>query len=95
MATEYYYNGGGAAADPTAPGAHNVYASLAWKADDFVTLTGIGTVDPVSGAWSGTLLASLDAAQNAKATVYAKLVSAVSPANSRTAEAGLSLTVAF
>jgi hypothetical protein len=94
FAAEYYYDGGGAP-DPASLGAHNAYASLAWKATDFVTLTGLAAADPASGAWSATLLAGLDAAQNAKATAYVKLLRTVSPAVYRSAEAGLSLTLSF
>jgi hypothetical protein len=94
MTAEYYYNGGGAP-DPSALGSHNAYASLAWKAGDFFTLSGLALADPVSGTWSGTLLAGLDVAQNASASAYAKLLRSASPPESWSAEAGLSLKVAF
>jgi len=70
MAAEYYYNGGGADADPLFPGSHNLYASLAWNATELFSLTGTVIWD-VSGR-SGTvlLLASLSAAQNATFQAY-------------------------
>src|SRR5208283_4296885 len=40
MAAEYYYNGGGAEADPLFPGVHNAYVSLVWNATELFSLTG-------------------------------------------------------
>jgi hypothetical protein len=95
MAAEYYYNGGGARADLSAPGRHNGYASLVWKASDFVRLAGQVAADLVSGNWTGSAQAILDAAQNASAALYAKLGREDSGPAPWSAELGLSLAVKF
>jgi hypothetical protein len=91
---EYYYNGGGPAADPGASGSHNLYAALSWKASDFLSLAA-SLVDGLSeGTWSPTLSATLDAAQNASLLAYARAIKA-GPAPSWSTEAGLDMTIKF
>jgi hypothetical protein len=96
VAAEYYYNGGGAEADPNAPGSHNAYASLAWRATDFLSLAA-SLVDGISErAWSAALTASLDAAQNAVLAAYARLSRLGEAAPyPRVAEAGIDVLVKF
>jgi hypothetical protein len=94
LSAEYYYNGGGAGADRTAPGSHNAYASIAWKASDFIALSATAILGISEEAWSATLSASVDAAQNADLASYARL-SMTGPSAQLALEAGASISVKF
>jgi hypothetical protein len=94
LAAEYYYNGGGAGADRTAPGSHNAYASIAWRASDFVAISASAILGISEEAWSATLSASVDAAQNADLASYARL-STTGPAAPLALEAGASIAIKF
>jgi hypothetical protein len=72
MAAEYYYNGGGADADPLFPGSHNAYASLVWNATELFSLTGTLIWDISDGSGTALLLGSFSAAQNATFQAYLK-----------------------
>jgi hypothetical protein len=72
MAAEYYFNSGGADADPLFPGVHNLYASLAWNATELFSLTGAVIWDVSGGSGTVLLLGSLSAAQNATFQAYLK-----------------------
>jgi hypothetical protein len=94
VAAEYYYNGGGAPADPATPGSHNAYLSLALTASDLLSLAAAGTVDLPNGAWKASVTASISAAQNADFGCFAMLSSAGSLSTAML-ESGLSLRVKF
>ncbi len=96
VAAEYYYNGGGATADPNAPGSHNAFATLSWKASDFLAVAATLVDGISSGSWTAALTASLDAAQNAELGAYARCVylGTASPAP-WIAESGLDIKVKF
>jgi hypothetical protein len=70
LAAQYYYEGTGASADPLFPGKHNIYASIAWAAGDFFSLSSnvIWRLD--DGASQTTVILAWDAAQNASLDVY-------------------------
>jgi hypothetical protein len=95
FAAEYYYNGGGAAADANAPVSHNAYAALSWNASDFLSLAASGTIGLPDGAWGAAATAALDAAQNAQVQAYARLARARLGGGRWAAEAGLELAVQF
>jgi len=94
LAAEYYYNGGGPAADAAAPGAHNAYAALSWAALDLASFAASGTIGFSERSWSSALSASISAAQNAQIAVYARL-SRAGESLPTGLEAGASLTVIF
>jgi hypothetical protein len=103
LAAEYYYNGGGSAADPLFPGSHNVYGSLTWKASELLVVSGTLVWDASDGAGTGTLIASYNATQSA--TLGAFLQASYGQSNyglafglaseSWSYEVGLSLSVKF
>jgi hypothetical protein len=97
LSAEYYYNGGGSEADSSAPGAHNAYGAVSWRATDFVRIVGSCIAGFSAKSLVSTLIASMDAAQNATISAYAKLSCAgLGEASwTRTAEAGLELEVKF
>jgi hypothetical protein len=96
VAAEYYYNGGGIAADLNAPGAHNLYAALSWKASDFLSFSATYVDGLSAGAWLSYLGAALDAAQNASVAAYARLGYLGPSANPPwLAETGLDITIKF
>ena len=70
LAAEYYYNGGGSAADLLFPGTHNAYASVTWNPSELfqATLTVIADMEGQTG--SATLLTRVSAAQNADVTAF-------------------------
>jgi hypothetical protein len=70
VAAEYYYNGGGTAADLLYPGSHNIYGSLTWTVSELFVLSLTTVVDVGDGAGTGTLLAQISAAQNADVRAY-------------------------
>jgi hypothetical protein len=70
VAAEYYYNGGGTAADLLYPGSHNIYGSLTWTVSELFVLSLTTVVDMGDGAGAGTLLAQISAAQNADVRAY-------------------------
>ena len=72
MAAEYYYNGGGASADPLFPGAHNIYGSLTWTPTELLAISCTAVVDVGSGTGTATLLATISAAQNTTLRAYAQ-----------------------
>ena len=73
LAGEYYCNGGGDAADPMFPGAHNAYAALTWKAADYHTLALTGLFDLESGIFAAQAAWAWDLAQNGGLTAFVKL----------------------
>ena len=95
MAAEYYYNGGGAEADPLFPGTHNLYASLLWNATELFSLSETVIWDIADGSGTALLLGSLSAAQNA--TFQAYLKAGYDPALAARAgvQAGLNIEVKF
>jgi hypothetical protein len=96
MAAEYYFNGGvDASADPYAAGAHNFYASLTWKATDFLGLQGSLTWDLGDARGSALLLASLDAAQGATLAAYLRGSRTASTSQPWVADGGLDLRISF
>ncbi len=94
LAAEYYYNGGGPAADPAAPGSHNAYAAASWAALDLASFSASGTVGFSAESWSAALSASISAAQNAQVVAYARL-SRPGAGQSAALEIGASMTVKF
>jgi hypothetical protein len=74
VAAEYYYNGGGVAADLLFPDAQNLYADLTWRVSEFLNVSSSAIWD--LGGQSGDLLilGSWSAAQNAGLSAYAKLL---------------------
>lgn len=93
MAAEYYYNGGGA--DTLFPGAHNLYASLLWKATELFDLSGTVIWDITDQSGTALLLASLSAAQNATFQAYLKGGYGQAPAALLNVQAGLNIEVKF
>ena len=71
---EYYYNGGGAAADSLFSGAHNVYADVIWRQSEFLNVSASVIEDLSDQYGTGTLLASYNAAQNATLTLFCKTI---------------------
>jgi hypothetical protein len=72
LAAEYYYNGGGASADPLFPGAHNISGSLTWTPTELLAISCTAIVDVGGGAGTASLLATLSVAQNATLKAYAQ-----------------------
>ncbi len=70
LAAEYYYNGGGSAADLLFPGTHNITASVTWNASELLqlSLSVIGDVERAAG--TATFTAQVSAAQNADLTAF-------------------------
>lgn len=70
LGAEYYYNGGGAAADPLFPAAHNASASVTWNASQLfrAALDVIANIEAQTG--TATLVATVSAAQNADVTAF-------------------------
>ena len=70
LGAEYYYNGGGAAADPLFPGTHNASASVTWNASQLfrAALDVIANIEAQTG--TATLIATVSAAQNADVTAF-------------------------
>jgi hypothetical protein len=95
MAAEYYYNGGGAEADPLFPGTHNLYASLLWNATELFSLSGTLIWDIIDGSGSALLLGSLSAAQNAVFQAYLKAGYDQPLAPGAGVQAGLNIEVKF
>jgi hypothetical protein len=95
MDAEYYYNGGGASADTLFPGAHNLYASLLWKATELFSLSGTVIWDISDESGTALLLASLSAAQNATLQVYLKSSCLQSPPVQVGFQAGVNIEVKF
>jgi hypothetical protein len=95
MAVEYYYNGGGAAADVLFPGSHNLYASLLWRATELFDLSGTVIWDIIDESGTTLLLGSLSAAQNATLQVYLKGGYGQTPAAQVSLQAGLNIEVKF
>ena len=95
MAAEYYYNGGGADADPLFPGSHNAYTSLVWNATALFSLTGTLIWDISDGSGTALLLASLSAAQNAVFQAYLKGGYDPSLAARADVQAGVNIEVKF
>jgi hypothetical protein len=93
-AVEYYFNGGGAAADRAAPGSHNAYAALSWMAGDFLALAASSILGISTESWSAALSASVDAAQNASVEAYARIARAGAGAPI-SLEAGAAISVKF
>ncbi|HET7838588.1 MAG TPA: hypothetical protein VFL04_02425 [Rectinemataceae bacterium] len=94
MAVEYYYNGGGAAADPLFPASHNAYASATWEASQLASASAVAIVDLGSASGSLTLLGDLSLAQNAELELFAKGTRSGGPAVYGV-QAGFSLAVKF
>jgi len=69
-AAEYYYNSGGADADPLFPGAHNVYFSLTWTPTELVQCAALTFVDVSDGTGTVTVLTAVSVAQNATLKVF-------------------------
>jgi hypothetical protein len=97
VAAEYYYNGGGAEADSSAPGSHNAYACLSWKASDFATVSATCVAGLSERTCVAVLSADFDAAQNARVSCYARIAATGlgESAWADAAEAGASLKVMF
>jgi hypothetical protein len=95
MAAEYYYNGGGADADPLFPGSHNLYASLLWNATELFSLSGTVTWDIPDGSGTALLLGSLSAAQNATFQAYLKAAYDPGLAAPAGVQAGVNIEVKF
>jgi hypothetical protein len=74
FAAEYYYNGGGAGADPLFPGSHNLYGEITWRATEFLSVSPSVIWDIADDSGTGMLLVSLWAAQNATLVVYGKAI---------------------
>jgi len=72
VAAEYYYNGGGAGADPLFPDSHNLYGDLIWQASEFLDVSGSVIWDLSGRSGTGTILASYSVAQGATLGVYGK-----------------------
>jgi len=64
FAAEYYWNGGGAAADPAFPAAHQAFAAVSRSLSDFAQLACTGLWAPVDGALRGQLVLALSSSQN-------------------------------
>lgn len=93
---EYYWNGGLAPAlDPYGAGSHNAYISLSWKATDFLVLAARLQWSSAQDALSGMVLAYLDVAQGARASLYASLGRSDSASLPLTALLGAGLALAF
>jgi len=74
FAAEYYYNGGGAEADPLFPGLQNLYGEITWRATEFLTVSPSIIWDLTDDSGTGMILVSLWAAQNATLAVYGKAI---------------------
>jgi hypothetical protein len=74
FAAEYYYNGIGVDADPLFPGLHNLYGEITWRATEFLSVSPSIIWDITDNSGTGTLLASLWAAQNATVVIYCKAI---------------------
>lgn len=79
IAVQYYYEGTGAVADPLFPGKDNLYASLAWAAGDFFSLSANAIWQIDQEAQVTTLIFTLDAAQNADLDIYAQATTSSPP----------------
>ncbi len=94
VALEYYYNGGGALADPFFPGRHNGYASLSLGATELASISAVAIVDLEAGTGSLLLLASLNLAQNADLELFLK-GSRVTGCDGYAASSGMGIVVKF
>jgi hypothetical protein len=92
LGAEYYYNGGGAAADPLFPGAHNASASVTWNASQLfrAALDVIANIEAHTG--TATLVITVSAAQNADVTAFLR---AGNDSATWSAQAGLGVEVKF
>jgi hypothetical protein len=96
MTGEYYWNGGlSPALDPYGAGSHNVYLALAWKASDFLGLGSRLLWSASQDSLTGTVYASLDAAQGATATAWASLGRSDSAQAPLQASLGAGLALSF
>lgn len=94
---EYYYNGGGAAADPAFPGAHNAYSALTWNLADYHALALSGLWDLEAALFSAQATWVYDLAQNGTLTAYIKAAdgSFSTSAKAWSAQLGLQMVVSF
>ncbi len=96
LAGEYYWNGGlSPGLDPYGAGSHNAYLSLAWRASDFLSLVSRLQWSSAQDALSGMVLAYLDVAQGARASLYLDLGRSDSASLALTALLGAGLSLAF
>lgn len=96
LAGEYYWNGGLAPAlDPYGAGSHNAFLSLTWRASDFLSLVSRLQWSSAQDALSGMVLAYLDVAQGAQASLYLSLGRSDSASLPLTALLGLGLSLGF
>jgi len=70
VAAEYYYNGGGRAADGLFPDTHNLYADLLWRLTEFSSLSASSILDLSGRSGQATLLSSFSAAQGTTVSLY-------------------------
>jgi hypothetical protein len=70
VAGEYYWNGGGAAADPSFPARHYLFASLSWASSEFLRLSVAGTIDLTGGAARLQAFIALDSSQNSSLLAF-------------------------
>jgi len=89
--TEYCYDGAPYPSWEGAPDAHNIYAGLSW-ADDRAAASVVASLSLPGEIASATAIVSVDAAQNATLSLYAR---GSSLGGALAVEAGLSLEVAF
>ena len=95
LAAQYYYEGTGADADPLFPGKDNLYASLAWAAGDFFSLSANSIWQIDAKIAQATLIFAWDAAQNAAMDFNAQASSSAGSDAALTVVAGARLEVKF
>jgi len=103
VAAEYYYNGGGVASDPLFPGSHNIYGSITWNTTELLQFSSTVVWDVTDSTVTGTLVASLSAAQNVTLSGFLQYsygqssygLAFGSGPSPWSAEAGLSIQVRF